>query len=100
MLTTDHDALVGAAQECAALARDLADDIERERRLPDALLARLRDARLLRAGAPVEVAGGYSFPTSVTVCVPGGDPPGSGGCPVATGAGRTTTAGSTSGAPG
>jgi len=44
-----------AARDAATLARELADDIERERRLPDALVARLRDGGLLRAGAPAEV---------------------------------------------
>ena len=45
------------AQDISAIARELAVEIERERRLPDALLARLRESGLLRAGAPVEVAG-------------------------------------------
>jgi hypothetical protein len=46
---------------------------------------------------PVSVAGGYNFPTSVTVCVPGG---GSGGCPVATANGRASPAASPPGSPG
>jgi hypothetical protein len=46
--------------------------------------------------APVPVASGFNFPTSVTICVPGGYPPGSGGCPVATGAARSPTTGSAS----
>jgi hypothetical protein len=37
---------------------------------------------------PTTVAGGYNFPTSVTVCVPGG---GSGGCPVAAADGRSSS---------
>ena len=51
--------------ELQALARELsrgggarlADETERERRLPDELVARLRDSGLLRAGAPREVDG-------------------------------------------
>jgi hypothetical protein len=50
--------------------------------------------------APTPIASGYNFPTSVTVCVPGGDPPGSGGCPVATGAARTSAGGSSAGGTG
>jgi alkylation response protein AidB-like acyl-CoA dehydrogenase len=45
------------SREIAAIARDLAIDIERGRCLPDALLVPLRDSGLLRAGAPVEVEG-------------------------------------------
>jgi alkylation response protein AidB-like acyl-CoA dehydrogenase len=52
-----HDAAAADARDCGALARSLAAGIERNRRLPDALLARLRESGLLRAGAPVEVGG-------------------------------------------
>ena len=45
------------AREASELARELAEDIERERRLPDELVTRLRDGGLLRGGAPAEVAG-------------------------------------------
>ena len=45
------------AREASELARELAEDIERERRLPDELVSRLRDGGLLRGGAPAEVAG-------------------------------------------
>jgi len=45
------------ARAISTIARDLAVETERARRLPDALLARLRDSGLLRAGAPVEVGG-------------------------------------------
>jgi indole-3-acetate monooxygenase len=51
------DEIEAETKDIAAMARELAIDIERGRRLPDALLARLRDSGLLRAGAPVEVAG-------------------------------------------
>ncbi len=45
------------ARAIATLARDLAPETERGRRLPDDLLAALRDSGLLRAGAPAEVGG-------------------------------------------
>jgi indole-3-acetate monooxygenase len=45
------------SREIGAIARELAVDIERGHCLPDALLFRLRDSGLLRAGAPVEVGG-------------------------------------------
>src|SRR6185312_1126526 len=41
----------------AALARELADETEAQRRLPDALLERLRASGLMNAGAPREVGG-------------------------------------------
>jgi alkylation response protein AidB-like acyl-CoA dehydrogenase len=44
-------------QEIAKLARELAGETERERRLPDALLARLRASGLMNAGAPREADG-------------------------------------------
>jgi indole-3-acetate monooxygenase len=47
----------GAAREIAAAAREASSEIESERRLPDGLVARLRDAGLLRGGAPAEVGG-------------------------------------------
>jgi alkylation response protein AidB-like acyl-CoA dehydrogenase len=42
-------------QEIAGLARELAEETEGARRLPDALLARLRSSGLMNAGAPKEV---------------------------------------------
>ncbi len=45
------------ATEIAATAFEVADQIEAERRLPQALLTPLRDSGLLRAGAPVEADG-------------------------------------------
>jgi len=49
------DEIEGVARDISALARELAAETERRRELPDALLSRLRDSGLLRAGAPVEV---------------------------------------------
>ena len=52
-----------------------------------------------KPNAPTSVAGGYNFPTSVTICVPGREPFGSGGCPVPTlgdppgGGGRSNSTG-------
>jgi indole-3-acetate monooxygenase len=51
------DGVEAHARAISAIARELAGEIERARRLPDALLAPLRDSGLLRAGAPVEVGG-------------------------------------------
>jgi alkylation response protein AidB-like acyl-CoA dehydrogenase len=45
------------AREIAALAGEASADIESHRRLPDNLVARLSEAGLLRAGAPVEAEG-------------------------------------------
>ncbi len=53
----DEHAIEAVAQEIAAAAGGLAAEIERERRLPDELVARLRAAGLLRGGAPAEVGG-------------------------------------------
>jgi alkylation response protein AidB-like acyl-CoA dehydrogenase len=49
------DEIGGVAREISALARERAAAAERERRLPDDLVASLRDSGLLRAGAPLEV---------------------------------------------
>ncbi|MDX6639521.1 MAG: indole-3-acetate monooxygenase, partial [Solirubrobacteraceae bacterium] len=46
-----------SARNIAELAEGLAADIERGRRLPDELVAALRESGLLRAGAPLEVDG-------------------------------------------
>src|SRR5438876_1712629 len=56
------------AREASELARELAEDIERERRLPDELVTRLRDGGLLRGGAPAEVAGLELAPPVVLRC--------------------------------
>jgi alkylation response protein AidB-like acyl-CoA dehydrogenase len=45
------------AAEIAALARELAEETEAARRLPEPLLARLRESGLMRAGAPREAGG-------------------------------------------
>ena len=52
-----RDELEVLAGECSALARELATETERQRQLPDELVARLQDSGLLRAGAPREVHG-------------------------------------------
>ena len=49
------------AEEIAALARELAPETERERRLPEALLGELRASGLMNAGAPQE-DGGLELP--------------------------------------
>lgn len=51
------DEIEGVARDISATARELAAETERERGLPDELVARLSDTGLLRAGAPVEVGG-------------------------------------------
>jgi len=52
-----HARLEALASEIAGKAREVADQTETDRRLPDALLVPLRDSGLLRAGAPVEAGG-------------------------------------------
>ncbi len=52
-----EEKIAGLASEIRATARELADETERRRQLPDELVARLRDSGLLRAGAPLEVEG-------------------------------------------
>src|SRR2546422_676906 len=54
------------AREISALARELADETEGGRRLPDELVVRRRDSGLLRAGAPVEV-GGLELPPGLAL---------------------------------
>jgi alkylation response protein AidB-like acyl-CoA dehydrogenase len=51
----DQDEAAAAAREIAALSHELAPEIERQRRLPSALLARLQASGLLRAGASRDV---------------------------------------------
>ena len=60
------DGVAAEAQAISVIARELAVEIERERRLPDALLTPLRNSGLLRAGAPVEV-GGLELPPGVAL---------------------------------
>jgi alkylation response protein AidB-like acyl-CoA dehydrogenase len=64
-LTAD-DELDGRAQEAGALALEHAAGIERDRRLPDELVSRLRASGLLRAGAPASL-GGLQAPPAVTL---------------------------------
>jgi len=51
------DELQGVAREISALARELALETERLRRLSDALVSSLRESGLMLAGAPREVGG-------------------------------------------
>ena len=54
---TDRSEIESAVSEISALARELAPDTERERRLPDELVERLRESGLMLAGAPEESGG-------------------------------------------
>ena len=56
------------AREIAGLARGMADQIEAARRLPPDLVGALREAGLLRAGAPVEVGGLELAPGTALRC--------------------------------
>src|SRR5436309_5203588 len=49
--------LAGVSSEIAGLAEALAPETERERRLPEELLSRLRASGLMLGGAPHEVGG-------------------------------------------
>jgi indole-3-acetate monooxygenase len=51
------DEIEAVAREISAIAADLASETERQRQLPDELVARLRETGLLRAGAPREAEG-------------------------------------------
>jgi alkylation response protein AidB-like acyl-CoA dehydrogenase len=62
---TDIDEL---ARQASALARALAPQIEKERRLPDELVDRLRDGGLLLGGAPTEVGGPELAPAVALRC--------------------------------
>lgn len=61
-----HQELHSAAREISIEARERADEIERQRALPEPLLARLRDSGVMRGGAPEEV-GGPELPPAVTL---------------------------------
>ena len=62
------EALIEAAHELATLARELAQDTERGRRLAGPLVARLVESGLLRAGAPREVGGAELAPEIALAC--------------------------------
>ena len=53
----DRSEIEATASEISALARGLAPETERQRRLPDELVTRLRDSGLMLAGAPAEAGG-------------------------------------------
>jgi alkylation response protein AidB-like acyl-CoA dehydrogenase len=52
-----QDEIHGVAREISALARELAHETERQRRLADELLSRLRESGLMLAGVPRDVGG-------------------------------------------
>ena len=54
-MTETRLALEQLAGDISELARELAPETERDRRLPDRLVASLRESGLLRAGAPAEL---------------------------------------------
>jgi alkylation response protein AidB-like acyl-CoA dehydrogenase len=56
------------ATDISVLARDLAGETERGRTLADAVVARLRDSGLMRAGAPLEVGGMELAPGTALRC--------------------------------
>jgi indole-3-acetate monooxygenase len=57
-----------AARDISRLARKLAVDTDRARRLPEELVAALGDSGLMRAGAPVEVDGAELAPGAALRC--------------------------------
>lgn len=63
-----HADLLKAAAELAPLARELAPESERQRRLPDELVSRLRASGLLRAGAPALVGAPEAPPALILEC--------------------------------
>ena len=54
--STSND-IEASAEQIAVMAREMSDEIDDHYRLPDALVARLGESGLLRAGAPTEVRG-------------------------------------------
>jgi alkylation response protein AidB-like acyl-CoA dehydrogenase len=64
-VSADTPALADAAVAAAAIARELAAETERERRLPEALVGPLRDAGLLRAGVPAALGGPEAGPATM-----------------------------------
>jgi alkylation response protein AidB-like acyl-CoA dehydrogenase len=60
--STDSGGIEQVARRLSGLARELAAETERGRRLPDELVAALRDGGLLRGGAPIEVEGAELAP--------------------------------------
>jgi indole-3-acetate monooxygenase len=64
----DENEIERAARDISRLARKLAVETDRARRLPEELVAALRDSGLLRAGAPVEVDGSELAPGAALRC--------------------------------
>src|ERR1700761_5091932 len=56
------------AEKIALAAREMSAEIDRERRLPDELVARLREAGLLLANMPLEVEGLELLPGPALRC--------------------------------
>jgi alkylation response protein AidB-like acyl-CoA dehydrogenase len=63
-----EDEIERTASDVSRLARDLAPETDSGRRLPDRLVAALRDSGLLRAGAPREVDGSELAPGRALRC--------------------------------
>jgi len=64
----DEDEIAVVARAVSALARELAPETERCRRLADPLVAALRESGLLRGGAPLEVGGLELAPGAALWC--------------------------------
>src|SRR5437016_920201 len=64
----DVNEIERVAQEISALAREVAAQTDRERRLPDVLVAALTESGLLRGGAPLEVDGLELAPPTALRC--------------------------------
>jgi alkylation response protein AidB-like acyl-CoA dehydrogenase len=64
----DETEIERVARDISGLARELAAETDRGRRLPDELVAALRDCGLLRAGAPHEVDGLELAPGTALRC--------------------------------
>jgi indole-3-acetate monooxygenase len=62
------DEVERVARDISSMARELAPQIERDRQLPDDLLALLRRSGLMRAGAPIEVGGQELAPALALRC--------------------------------
>jgi indole-3-acetate monooxygenase len=62
------DEIQDVAHEISALARELAPETERQRRLSDDLVSRLRESGLMLAGAPREVGGLELAPGAALQC--------------------------------
>jgi indole-3-acetate monooxygenase len=64
----DENGIERVARDISSMARERAGETDRGRRLPDELVAALRDSALLRAGAPLEVEGSELPPGTALRC--------------------------------